>query len=84
MSPVDQRGQLEAGLFSYQATKDGQVRIAWRGQTVTLLRGPAARKLIDRLHGLDNHGVQLALAKATGNFKRGNEQRNQLPPETDS
>ena len=59
--------------FSYQATKDGRVRIAHDGTTVTILRGPAARQLLEKLEGADLQGVQLLLAKATGNFKRGNE-----------
>jgi len=29
--------------------------------------------LLDKIASLDAKGVQLALAKATGNFKRGNE-----------
>jgi hypothetical protein len=38
-----------------------------------VLGGAKAAKLIRDLPGMDDEGRQLALAKATGNFKRGNE-----------
>lgn len=38
-----------------------------------ILKGPEASKLLRRLGGLDEEQAQLALAKITGNFKRGNE-----------
>jgi hypothetical protein len=37
------------------------------------LKGAQARKLIAELPGMDRGQEQLALARATGNFKRGNE-----------
>lgn len=59
--------------FSYTATKDGRVRIAWRGRVVTTLTGSAAQRFIERVRDATPHEVQLVAAKATGNFKRGNE-----------
>ncbi len=78
MSPVDKRGKLAEGAFAYQVSKDGRLMIAWQGKTVTTLKGPAAQKLLEKLQRLDDHGVQLTLAKATGHFKHGNERRS--PP----
>ena len=57
--------------FSYQASKDDTVRISWNGRVVTTLRGRDALRFLDEAARSDE---QLAMAKATGNFKRGNEQ----------
>jgi hypothetical protein len=59
--------------FDYRTTKDGKVLISYEGRVVTTLKGGAARNFIERVVGADEDKVQLALAKATGNFKRGNE-----------
>ena len=59
--------------FSYQPTKDGKLLIYWRGALVSTLKGNQTGKLLARLSGADTAQVQLILAKATGNFKRGNE-----------
>jgi hypothetical protein len=40
---------------------------------VTTLRGAAAERLIGKLHGADEDEAQHLLARATGNYKRGNE-----------
>jgi hypothetical protein len=34
--------------FSYAATKDGRVRVAWRGRVVTTLAGAAAARFLAR------------------------------------
>jgi hypothetical protein len=59
--------------FEYRTTKDGRVLIANQGRTVTTLKGGQARNFLERVVDADEDKVQLALAKATGNFKRGNE-----------
>jgi hypothetical protein len=59
--------------YSYITTKDGAVRVAFRGRHVVTLAGRAAQRLASRLDGADAERAQLLLAKATGNFKRGNE-----------
>ena len=61
--------------FSWQATKDGRVRITWRGRVVTALAGAAAARFRHQAEGADEETVQAFLARATGNFKRGNERR---------
>ena len=60
-------------VFSYQLTKKGEVRIFWEGRCVMTLGGSRARKLTDELSAADDEGVQRALQRVTGNFKRGNE-----------
>jgi len=61
--------------FSFRAHKDGTVRIAYRGKVVTILAGKAAVRFLARVDGADAEQAQLAMAKATGNFKRGNERQ---------
>jgi hypothetical protein len=62
-----------AERFTYSTTKDGRVRVALAGRHVVTVAGSAAERLKDRLDGADEERAQLLLAKATGNFKRGNE-----------
>ncbi|MEM7098978.1 MAG: hypothetical protein AAF541_12025 [Pseudomonadota bacterium] len=61
--------------FDYQETKSGLVQIAYKGKTVTTLKGKEAQKFLDKTRGQDVRAAQLAMAKATGHFKRGNERR---------
>jgi hypothetical protein len=59
--------------FSYRTTKDRKVLIYWQGRRVVVLKGARADKLIAGLPRKDPEEQQLTLARATGNFKRGNE-----------
>lgn len=61
--------------FAYTVTKDGRVRIAFEGQVVTVVAGRDAERLSAKLAATDGPGIQQLLARATGNFKRGNERR---------
>ncbi len=67
------RTSLDEEPFSYQATKDGKVRIAYRGKVVTTLAERDAAKFLNRCEGRPPHEQQMAMAKATGHFKHGNE-----------
>lgn len=62
--------------FSCRITKSGKVFVYWHGRNgkrEIVLKGAKAAKLIRELPGMDDQTQQLALARATGNFKRGNE-----------
>jgi hypothetical protein len=61
--------------FSYLTRADGTVVIRYHGAPVTLLRGKAADRFTTRLGASDSAGAQQLMARATGNFKRGNERR---------
>ncbi len=61
--------------FAWHATKDGRVRISWRGRVVTTLTGSGADRFLREVEGADEEAEQLAMARVTGNFKRGNERR---------
>ncbi len=73
MHNVDQRARLDQEVFTYGVSKDGKVFIAWHGKQITTLKGEQARKLLRQLENAEPKQVQLALAKATGHFKHGNE-----------
>jgi len=64
---------LEDEPFSYRETAQGKVLISWRGRQVMVLKGPRAAAFLARLTCQDELVRQLAMAKITGNFKRGNE-----------
>jgi len=61
--------------FSWYEGGGGKIFISWRGRQVMILKGQKAASFLQRLTGLDVAGQQLAMAKITGNFKRGNERR---------
>jgi hypothetical protein len=58
--------------FSYTRRKNGDVVIAHNGIQATVLRGTAAQRFIARLATADD---QETMARATGNYKRGNESK---------
>ncbi len=67
---------LEDEPFAYSVTKDGRVRITWRSAVVVTFSGAKASRLVASLDAADPEQAQHLLARATGNFKRGNERRN--------
>jgi hypothetical protein len=66
-------GPVASESFSYGARKSGSVAISWRGRTVAILTGSAARRFLDRTRDASPSEAQLEMARVTGNFKRGNE-----------
>ena len=64
---------LAAEPFAFRVTKSGLVQISYSGKVVTTLAGREANRFIARTNNADAYECQLAMAKATGHFKRGNE-----------
>lgn len=60
-------------MFDYQTTKDGKVFIFWNGKHVVTLVGQKAAVFVDDIADADDDDAQLAMARVTGNFRRGNE-----------
>ena len=58
--------------FAYTTRKNGEVVITHHGRQAAVLRGDAARKFLSRLA---EGNEQEVMARATGNYKRGNERR---------
>lgn len=65
-----ERGDLG---FTFRARKNGEVEILHRGLRATTLRGAAARDFLAAASAGDDAELQQAMARLTGNFKRGNE-----------
>jgi hypothetical protein len=60
--------------FSAVITRDERVLVSHYGRRVVAVAGDDARKVIRKLEApATEDAEQLVLAKATGNFKRGNE-----------
>jgi hypothetical protein len=70
---MDARGRLAKEPFSWIRRADGTVVIAHEGRPVTTLRGPTAERFEARIDGVATPVAQQLMARATGNFKRGNE-----------
>jgi hypothetical protein len=65
--------------FSFKATAKGTVFIERGGERVTTLRGDRARRFLAMVHSTDMEGQQQLMARATGNYKRGNERHSSKP-----
>jgi hypothetical protein len=72
---MDGEGRLAGRPFSYARRADGTVIISYHAAPVTALRGTAAARFLGRLEGADDSAAQHLMARATGNFRRGNERR---------
>ena len=59
--------------FAFHARASGEVAITRGGKTVTVLRGDVARRFLARVEAVDEATRQREMARATGNYKRGNE-----------
>ncbi len=59
--------------FTWSARKNGELAISRDGRVVTVVRGRAAERLIERLGTALDDEAQHVMARATGNYRRGNE-----------
>lgn len=58
--------------FSYEE-RNSECLIFRNGKKVTVLRGAKALELLEELDACGSHDQQQLMARATGNYKRGNE-----------
>ena len=63
---------------AWSATSAGSLRIFHRGKLVRVLDGREAVRLQLKLEGASDQQVQQLLARATGQFKFGNERQGKL------
>lgn len=75
MGEVDKRNKLDEEPFSYNVSKDKKVFIYWSGKLVTILKEKESSKFLARIKNTNSKARQLIMAKATGNFKHGNEKK---------
>jgi hypothetical protein len=59
--------------FAFRLTKDGRIHIDRGGRTVAVVAGKAAATLASKLEAADPSVAQQLLARASGNYRRGNE-----------
>ena len=59
--------------FAVEHRSNGELVIRHDGRLASTLRGAAADRLAARLERADERQAQHLLARATGNYKRGNE-----------
>ncbi len=70
----DRRGiLLKEQPFTFSQRKDGTVAIFWKHVPASLLTGKLAENFLAASSDCTGQELQLLMAKATGNFKRGNE-----------
>lgn len=69
---------LQDDPFDYRVTKDGRVLVSRGGRLVVVVSGSKAARLVSLL-GRDDAQDQELLARATGNYRRGNEKRGHRP-----
>lgn len=66
-------GALAADPFDWSVTKDGSVRVLRGGRLVAVVGGRRADRLAGALADATPEQAQQLLARATGNYRRGNE-----------
>lgn len=59
--------------FRYQTTKSGLVQIYFENRVVTTLKGKAGERFLTKIEPLAGPDQQQIMARATGQFKFGNE-----------
>jgi hypothetical protein len=59
--------------FSYRLMGTGKAQILYGGRPVFVAVGKDFKRLDAAIRMGDEYGLQMAMAKMTGNFKRGNE-----------
>ncbi len=67
------KDQFSDEPFQYQETGNGSVHIIHSGRIIKTLKGNSAIKFIIKVSSADKTSQQLSMAKATGQFKFGNE-----------
>ena len=74
-SPTGRGVLLKEQPFSVRQRADGSVAIFWKRARVTVLTGKLAENFLAAAPECTGQELQLLMAKAAGNFKRGNERR---------
>lgn len=61
--------------FTFKVRKGGEVEISHHGRLATTLRSKDAERFLRRAVDEPSADVQQLMARATGNYKRGNERK---------
>ena len=65
--------------FDYRFAKDDKILIYRKGKLIMTFTKEKARKLKNKMAGKTEKEIQFVLAKATGQYKYGNEKENKHP-----
>lgn len=71
----DYRDKLRESPFSFRANKNGSVFVYWGDIHAATLRDGEAAKFLRSAETATEYEQQLLMARVTGNFKRGNERK---------
>lgn len=69
----DERDRLTADPFDYRVTKQGGVIVSRGGRAVMTVGGRSAAQFVAALQRADDSQAQQLLARASGNYRRGDE-----------
>ena len=61
--------------FTWRQRKNGEVEVLHHGRLAATLRGADAQAFAQEMQGADLRSAQQAMARLTGNYKRGNERQ---------
>jgi hypothetical protein len=75
MNNIDKNGHLKDSPFDYQITKNNKMILFYENKKIMILGEKESRKIIQKMNNKSEFEIQMILAKATGNFKRGNEKQ---------
>jgi hypothetical protein len=70
---------FDAEPFDWSVTADSRVLVSRGGRQVVVVAGARGSKLAAQLETADDERAQQLLARATGNYRRGNEKRDVRP-----
>ena len=70
---------FDAEPFEWRVTADAKVLVSRSGKQIVVVAGARGAKLAAQLETADEEQAQQLLARATGNYKRGNEKRPARP-----
>ena len=80
VAAIPEEDTLADEPFSHRVTKDGAVQILQHGRLAMTVGGRAAGKLAAKLERATGRELQLLLARASGQFKFGNERAGKERP----
>jgi hypothetical protein len=61
--------------FAFRRMKNGDVQVTHHGRPASTLRGRDAAAFLAEMDGADAESQQHAMARLTGNYRRGNERK---------
>ena len=71
---MTKKDRLDEEQFTHKSNRDGTLFVYWNNKHVRTYNGTKAAEILEEIAAAaSDRDVQFALARVTGNFKRGNE-----------